>query len=203
MPVSRETQPWDRIARAAGFSLSDTGLRQLLRFRDWLRDEAIPAGGLGPAEEGRLDRRHLADSLTFSLPFPQRPDELVDLGTGVGLPGIPLAVLWPETRVILVDRSGKRVDLARRATRVLGLGNVEVVHSELSDLEGRFPAVVSRATMSPDELARPVQELLSPGGLAVIGGSWREKPLFGNWETHQIPSEMLDRAVWLLIMRRE
>lgn len=194
---------WSEIAESAGFALDETQIGLLESYRDWLRTEAIPAGGLGPGEEGRLDARHIADSLLFAWPFSGSPESVADLGSGVGLPGIPLSILWPETRVELIDRSGKRVDLARRACRVLGLNNVETHLGDLTGVGRSFPAIVSRATMPAHRLAPYTRNLLQPGGLAVIGGSWTSEPDEPDWETMQIPAEMLDRAVWLLIMRRQ
>lgn len=196
-------KPWREIAEFAGFDLNDSQIELLGRYRDWLKTEAIPAGGLGPAEGDRLDDRHIADSLLFALPFSGFPESLADLGTGVGLPGIPLAILWSETMVHLVDRSQKRIDLAKRACRVLGLENTETHRTDLTGLGGQFPAVVSRATMPPRSFSPHVRNLLQPGGLAVIGGSWASEPNEPDWETVQIPAEILDRAVWLLIMRRQ
>lgn len=194
---------WREVAEYSGFDLNETQIELLRVYRDWLRAEAIPAGGLGPAEEERLDQRHIADSLLFASPFGASPASVADLGTGVGLPGIPLAVLWPATRVELIDRSRKRIDLARRAMRVLGLENTETHLGDLSSVEGSFPAIVSRATMPPGRLAVYARNLLQPGGLAVVGGSWTSEPDEPEWETRQIPGEMLDRTVWLLIMRRQ
>ena len=194
---------WREIAELAGFTLDQTQIQLLETYRGWLKAEAIPAGGLGPAEEDRLDQRHLADSLLFARPFPDAPESLADLGTGVGLPGIPLAILWPDTAVHLVDRSGKRIDLAKRARRVLGLENVETHLVDLEHLSRSFPAVVSRATIPPERMSQHLHRLLLPGGLAVVGGSWTVEPDAPGWDTLEISVEMLDRAVWLLIMRRE
>ena len=168
----------------------------------WLLEEAIPAGGIGPNEELRLSDRHIGDSLLFSWPFADPPPDLIDLGSGVGLPGIPLAILWPSTSVTLLDRSGKRVDLARRAVRVLGLDNVEVIRGDLKTRGRVFSNTVTRAAVPPGQLTSRVNQLLSPGGMAVAGGSWTEPPKIDGWDTIEIPPEMLDRTVWLLIMRR-
>ncbi len=194
---------WHEVAESAGFGLGRAQIELLQAYRDWLNSEAIPAGGLSPGEADRLDERHIADSLLFAWPFDSTPQFLADLGTGVGLPGIPLAILWPQTTVHLVDRSGKRIDLARRACRVLGLENVETHRVDLEDFGQRFPAIVSRATIPPEGLSKYVHELLLPGGLGVVGGSWSSEPDSADWETVQIPPEMLDRGVWLLIMRRQ
>lgn len=160
-------------------------------------------GGIGPAEIERIDRRHLADSLLFAIGLPGDRREVWDLGSGAGLPGIPLAIALPETRFTLVDRSGRRVDLLRRAIRVLGLQNCQPVQGDINDLEGPVENIVSRASMPAEQLGETVRALLSPQGAAVTGGSWRERPEVRGWDTVEIPEDVLDQTVWLLIMRRE
>lgn len=193
---------WQDIATASGFSLDSGQIALLDRYRLWLIDEAIPAGGIGPEEGSRLLDRHIGDSLTFAWPFSsQPPGDLLDVGSGVGLPGIPLAIMWPESAITLLDRSQKRVDLARRAIRVLGVDNVETLRADLTEVDTRFSAVVTRAAIPPEKLASMLSDLIRPGGMAVAGGSWSTPPTVGAWETLEIPTEMLDRPVWLLIMR--
>lgn len=194
---------WSRVANHTGFALKDSQLQALESYMQWLLREALPAGGLGPAEENRLHNRHIGDSLVFAKPLQDPPPDLVDLGSGVGLPGIPLAIMFPETRVTLVDRSGRRVDLMRRVVRVLDLDNVEVMQGDLTTIEGKWHVVVSRATIPPADLHPHLGRLLVPQGMAAVGGSWSKPPSATGWETLEIPAEVLDRAVWLLIMRRE
>lgn len=177
----------------------------LHRYLVWLSEEAIPAGALGPAEADRLHDRHIADSLLFLHGWEQDldPERMWDLGSGAGLPGIPLAVALPNTEVTLVDRSGRRVELMRRALRILDLPNVRVLQSDVEDVEGVTPLLVSRATISPQGLTGVVRRLVRPGGVAVVGGSWIAPPEPPTgWERKEIPRDPLDRSVWLLIMRR-
>lgn len=200
--VSRETVPWARVAGELGRHLSDRQTELLETFRDWLIAEAIPGGGLGPNEANRVDTRHLADSVLFSW-FLDTPDEVWDLGSGVGLPGIPLAVLFPDTRVVLIDRSARRIDLAGRAIRVLGLPNAEVRTGDITRLEGTVGHVVSRASLPPEQLGEHAARLLLAGGTAVVGGSWSAPPKVEGWSTEEVVSDALDRTVWFLIMRRQ
>lgn len=172
-------------------------------YRSWLIEEAIPAGGMGPGEIDRIDDRHIADAILFAFPLRTHPVSLIDVGTGVGLPGIPLAILFPQTPVLLVDRSGRRVDLARRAVRVLGLPNVEVRQGEIGKLDVTTPVVVGRAVSPVETLTTSVTRLLQDDGVAIMGGSWVDRPVVPDWETLEIPREVLDRGVWLLIMRRQ
>ncbi|MBW3666223.1 MAG: class I SAM-dependent methyltransferase [Actinobacteria bacterium] len=192
------------MADYVGRQISPGQRESLRRYQEWLEGEAVPAGGLGPAETHRLEDRHIADSLLFYAGWdhPAPPGVIWDLGTGVGLPGIPLAVLLPETETVLVDRSGARVDLAKRAVRVLGLDNVTVLQREIGSMEGEAPMLVARALASPPRLDPVLRKHLAEGGRAVLGGSWIGPPEDRTgWEVKEIPRDLLDRPVWLLIMR--
>jgi 16S rRNA G527 N7-methylase RsmG len=188
-----------------GRDLSPAQSDILLVYREWLDEEAIPAGALGPAERDRLDDRHIADSLLFlhGWDHDEDPESIWDLGSGAGLPGIPLAVLLPDTQVTLVDRSSRRSELMRRAVRILGLDNVEVEETEIEDLNGTTAMIVSRATLGPLRLDRVVRGHLDWNGMAVVGGSWVSPPteVPPGWEIKEILPDSLDRTVWLLIMR--
>lgn len=173
------------------------------RYGGWLGDEGQRAGGIGPSEWDRMESRHLGDSLLFAACLEKPPTEIWDLGSGLGLPGIPLAIALPESRLLLVDRSRRRVDLMRRAIRILGLANCDVRQGEILDLKDRTDVIVSRASLPPPKLLPVVERHLEPGGMGVVAGSWRKRPEFPGWETEEIPSHVLDHPVWLLIMRRE
>lgn len=195
----------ERAAAWAGWPLHSSQVERLHRLEAWLREEAMSAGGLGPNEGSRLETRHLADSLLFAAGWrrPHPPSRLVDLGTGVGLPGIPLAILWPETAGLLVDRAERRVDLARRAVRVLGLENVEVRRGDAGTMEvGRgADLVVTRAVGPAEEVGRWGRRWLTPGGVMVMAGSHHRVPPAGpGEEIVTVPPGILDRPVWLRMM---
>lgn len=192
---------WLRIAVASGFRVPENLTGKLNRYRDWLATEAVPAGGVGPGEKSRLETRHIADSLLFALGM-EATDLVLDIGTGVGLPGIPLACLLPETRFVLLDRSARRVGLVGRAARVLELDNVEVVRSELRDWKEAVPTLVSRAAIPPEDLLPSLKTLLLPGGVAIVGGSWNDPPEASGYEMKEIGSAFLDHSVWILMMRQ-
>lgn len=189
-------------ARQVGVDLSSGQIERYERFANWLRNEGAPGGGIGPNELNRLEQRHIADSILFATQIPGDATEIWDLGSGVGLPGIPLAILRPETGVILIDRGGRRVDLARRAIRVLGLENCQVLQRDITDLEGEVGVLVSRASLTPEQLQPVISRLLTSDGVAVVGGSWSGQPSHPGWETVEIPADVLDQPIWLLIMRR-
>jgi 16S rRNA G527 N7-methylase RsmG len=194
---------WIRATEYVGITPSVRQIEQMGKYRDWLVSEAVAAGGIGPAETGRIDRRHLADSVLFASQIIGEPGPVWDLGSGVGLPGIPLAILLPRMEFVLVDRSGRRVDLMKRVVRILELDNCSIVRGDIHGLDPLLATVVARASLPPGRLGAEVIRLLRPGGLAVAGGSWEEAPNHHGWVPIEIPRDVLDRTVWILIMRRE
>ena len=71
--------------------------------------------------------------------------QILDIGTGGGFPGIPLAILFPETEFLLVDSIGKKIKVVNEVAKGLGLKNVKGVHSRAESIEGQFDFIVSRA----------------------------------------------------------
>jgi 16S rRNA (guanine527-N7)-methyltransferase len=181
----------------AGINPSIGQVAQLEDLGDWLRVEALPAGGIGPSEGPRIDDRHLADSIVFAAAWEAPPGRCWDLGTGAGLPGLVLAILWPRCRFTLVDRSARKIDLVRRAARILGV-EVDTRVASIGSLEGQIEAIVSRALMPASALLPHLRRLLSPGGLAVVSGSGA--PVAG-YEEMAVPAGILDHSARLLMMR--
>lgn len=192
---------WSLVANQLGRSLDDHQVEALESYRHWLITEAVRSGGIGPHEVSRIDTRHIADSLLFSA-FLAEDGVVWDLGTGAGLPGIPLAILLPSVQFVLVDRSGRRIDLLNRVLRILGLGNAEAKHGDIKRLRGSVDQIVSRAALPPERLLTPVRSLLEPGGVAVVGGSWEKAPAVEGWTTEEVGLDALDRSVWFLMMRQ-
>jgi 16S rRNA (guanine527-N7)-methyltransferase len=197
----KPTEIWSRCAEWAGHDLDATAVERLQQYRSWLIDEAIPSGGLGPDEGPRVDQRHIGDSLLFASVFDHGAEEVWDVGSGVGLPGIPLAILLAGTEFVLLDRSARRVNLARRAVRILRLENVQVLQGEIDSIPAGLAIIVSRATLPPGEAAKHLAPRIRPGGQLVLGGSWDHEPVHPGWETIPVPGEILDHQVWILMMR--
>jgi len=113
-----------------------------------------------PAE---MVTRHLLDSLAI-LPY-VHGETLADLGTGPGLPGIPLAIAAPGRQILLVDSNGKKVRFLREAIRALQLDGVRAVQSRVEDVEGTFDCITARAFASLADMLGWGGHLLAPGGV--------------------------------------
>ena len=108
--------------------------------------------------------RHILDSLAV-VPFLTR-GSLLDVGTGAGLPGLPIAIASPDLEVTLLDSNAKKLRFVRQAVAELGLDNVQVVQARMQEYQPprSFAMVISRAVASLDELHRQTIHLLRPGG---------------------------------------
>ena len=111
---------------------------------------------------------HLLDSLSV-LPHLERARSVLDVGTGPGLPGIPIAVARPDARVTLLDSSHKKCAFLQQAKTELGLANVEVVCDRVENWrpDGKFDAVVSRAFSDLADFVAQAQHLVAPGGQLI------------------------------------
>ncbi|HEX7349122.1 MAG TPA: 16S rRNA (guanine(527)-N(7))-methyltransferase RsmG [Rhodanobacteraceae bacterium] len=112
---------------------------------------------------------HVLDSLAV-LPF-VHADSLADLGSGAGLPGIPLAIARPDLQVTLVESNGKKARFLREAARSLPLANVRVEQARVQDVRGAFTSVTCRAFASLADMLAWGGHLLAPDGrwLAMKG----------------------------------
>lgn len=208
-PVKHAGEKLEKVATRVGLVLDGAQRSSLLAYAEWLEAEAIPAGGVGPQEHDRLVDRHVADALVFATGWDEAPRSLLDVGSGVGLPGIPLAITHPGTSVTLLDRSERRCRLARRAVRVLGLGNVEVVNGDISRTKGVWDAVVYRASLEPAEALEAALPVLADGGVVIVGLSRSSAPTGlpappqgASIDLLEIESGVLDSPAWLLRMTR-
>jgi 16S rRNA (guanine527-N7)-methyltransferase len=117
---------------------------------------------------------HLADSLVaLELPELSGAASLVDLGSGAGLPGLPLAIALPRTAVYVVESSSRKCAFIERAARACELENVEVVHARAEAWPGglgRFELATARALASLEVVVEYAAPLLARGGTLV---AWR------------------------------
>lgn len=93
-----------------------------------------------------LYERHILHSLGIAKVMPFLPgQDILDVGTGGGFPGIPLAILFPETNFLLVDSIGKKIKVVNEVSNAIGLKNLVGVHSRAEQVDQKFDFIVSRA----------------------------------------------------------
>ena len=153
--------------------------------------------------------RHLLDSLAV-LPWVQG-DTLCDLGSGAGLPGIPLAIAAPRRRTWLVESTGKKARFLELVVRELGLANVQVVaeRAESAKVPQRVDTVTARALAALPQIVRYAGRWLAPGGrLLALKGPGHADELAGlpaGWKVEAIPRLTvpgLDADRFLVVVKR-
>jgi len=145
----------------------DRMIAYLLLLRRWNRVYNLTA----VRELGEMVPRHLLDSLSV-LPY-LFGHRVLDVGSGAGLPGIPLALASPGREFHLLDSNGKKTRFLCQAVTDVGLANVEVVQTRMESYlpEGKFATIVSRAVTSvPDLLATTGRLLAHPARLLAMKG---------------------------------
>lgn len=125
-----------------------------------------------------LYERHILHSLVIGKLYSFLPNaEILDLGTGGGFPGIPLAILFPETNFTLIDGTGKKIRVVEEIKAALGLKNVKAKQIRAEELKQHFDFVVSRAVTQLDQLIiwsfrllKKKQRHAIPNGLIALKG---------------------------------
>ena len=169
--MSLESQLAHGVA-ALGVALPEGAVDRLARYlhllEKWNRVHNLTA----IREPGQMVTLHVMDSLSV-LPYLAQARTLVDVGTGAGLPGIPLAIARPDLRVTLLDSSHKKATFLEQARLELKLENIAVACERVERWhpQAKFDAVVSRAFADLADFVQGARHLVAPGGtmLAMKG----------------------------------
>lgn len=157
-------QRLDAGLSALGIALDEAAIARLLDYIDLLERWNGAYNLTAVRDPSEMVTRHLIDSLAI---LPQVSGAtLADLGSGAGLPGIPLAIAAPARETLLVDSNGKKARFLREAVRRLDLKHVRVAESRVEDVAGTFDCITARAFAS-------LGEMLAWGGhLLARDGRW-------------------------------
>ena len=158
--------------------LSETQLRQYAALGDLYTEWNAKINVISRKDIGNLYEHHVLHSLGIAKVIHFKPGtELMDLGTGGGFPGIPLAILFPECRFHLVDSIGKKVRVAMEVAQSIGLENVTFSHARAEEIKTKYDFVVSRAVMPLPDLIKIVRKNIAsvqhnalPNGLLCLKG---------------------------------
>lgn len=164
-------------------NLSAVQQQQLAALYDLYTDWNSKINVISRKDITNLYEHHVLHSLGIAKVIQFRPETTVmDLGTGGGFPGIPLAILFPETHFHLVDSIGKKVKVATEIANAIGLKNVTTRHCRAEEEKQLFDFVVSRAVMPLTDLLKIIRKNIKkeqhnvlPNGLICLKGGELER----------------------------
>jgi len=166
------------------FQLSDRQAEQFAQLDALYRDWNSKINVISRKDIDNLYEHHVLHSLAIAKLIPFQPGTtIMDVGTGGGFPGIPLAILFPECQFLLIDYIGKKIKVATEVAKSLGLTNVVCKQERAEEEKQKFDFVVSRAVMPLPDLVKLVRKNISnkhrnavPNGLVVLkGGDLKEE----------------------------
>jgi 16S rRNA (guanine527-N7)-methyltransferase len=183
--------------------LSDNQYTLLESLGELLKESNHKVNIISRKDIQNVYEHHILHSLTILKWYDFKPStSILDLGTGGGLPGLPLAILRPECIFHLIDARRKKIDIVQEMVQQLNLKNVEATHVRAEETINRYQFVISRAVTNLPDLWKLSQKLINdriqknsyPNGLICLKGGDISKeiknlPKGSYYETHKITSK--------------
>lgn len=157
-------------AQTMGLSLSPHEINSFVLYASELKKWNSKVNLTAITKDKEIAIKHFVDSLSLA-PYITDSDRLLDIGSGAGLPIIPLKILRPEIPMVSVDAVAKKIHFQRHIIRILNLQNIEAVHARVEDLhktqQHSFSIITSRAFTRLDRFVSLAAPLLSEGGMLI------------------------------------
>jgi 16S rRNA (guanine527-N7)-methyltransferase len=165
-------------------NLTEIQLEQFSKLQELYKDWNLKINVVSRKDIDELYLRHVLHSLGIAKLINFKPNsKVLDVGTGGGFPGIPLAILYPETQFHLVDSIGKKIKVVNEVVEGLGLENVKTTHGRVEEVKDTYDFIVSRAVAHMEtfvgwtkgRIAKKQNHELKNGILYLKGGDLSEE----------------------------
>jgi 16S rRNA (guanine527-N7)-methyltransferase len=157
-------------AKFFGLALSPYEVEALERYASELKKWNSKVNLTAITENSEIAIKHFIDSLSL-VPYLSAGDRLLDIGSGAGLPVIPLKIVRPDISMLSVDAVAKKIHFQKHVIRLLNLKNIEAIHMRIEELHKRehnsFTVITSRAFTRLDRFVALAAPLLAEGGVLV------------------------------------
>ena len=165
-------------------NLTEIQIEQFEKLQELYQDWNLKINVVSRKDIDELYLRHVLHSLGIAKVVQFKPQtKVLDVGTGGGFPGIPLAILFPETQFHLVDSIGKKIKVVNEVAEGLGLENVKTTHGRVEEVKDTYDFIVSRAVAQMEtfvrwtkgKIAKKQNRELKNGILYLKGGDLTEE----------------------------
>ncbi|TXD50994.1 MULTISPECIES: 16S rRNA (guanine(527)-N(7))-methyltransferase RsmG [unclassified Polaribacter] len=179
-------------------NLSETQISQFTKLQELYQDWNLKINVVSRKDIDELYLRHVLHSLGIAQVVQFKPGaQILDVGTGGGFPGIPLAILFPEANFHLVDSIGKKIKVVDEVVAGLGLENVKTTNGRVEELKGTYDFIVSRAVAHMEtfvrwnkgKIAKKQNHLIKNGILYLKGGDLTDElKLYTSATIYDLPA---------------
>jgi len=153
--------------------LSESQLKKFSELQELYKHWNEKINVISRKDIDHLMERHVLHSLAIANIIDFKKDSnIIDVGTGGGFPGIPLAIFYPGTNFLLVDSIGKKIKVVNEIASAINLNNVEAIQSRAEDVKGEFDFVVSRAVAPIKDICKWTNHLIKPGLTNLMHNGW-------------------------------
>lgn len=121
----------------------------------------------GITEPENIWRKHFLDSLTVLQALPKNTKRIIDIGTGAGFPGLPIAIVRPDLSITLLEATGKKVKFLDAVITELGIKNVRTIHGRAESMKDNYDVALGRAVSLLPKLWQYAKPLLRMGGVLI------------------------------------
>lgn len=151
--------------------LTEKQLKQLVALDALYRDWNDKINVISRKDIDQLYAHHVLHSLALAKYNPFTSDmKVLDVGTGGGFPGIPLAILFPEVYFTLLDSTAKKIHVVNEVAKAIGLENVQTVHSRVEEHQGQYDLIISRAVSSLTQMVAWTKHLTTAQHWVIFKG---------------------------------
>lgn len=190
MDAQSQTQLTDGLAMM-NLAITDNKFNQLCLYIDLLEKWNVAYNLTALKDERQMVYHHLLDSLSLTPFVPDTAKTVLDVGSGGGTPGIPLAIYRPDLAVTLVDSNSKKTAFLRQAVIELGLNNVQVITERVENIkEIQFDTIVSRAFAELGDFVRLTEQILAKNGVWLA-----MKGVYPYEEMDRLPENIMVKQV--------
>ncbi|MCK8824535.1 16S rRNA (guanine(527)-N(7))-methyltransferase RsmG [Fuchsiella alkaliacetigena] len=189
-------------AAELGIKLKEKQVRQFMDYKDFLQEWNQKINLTAIEDDQEIIVKHFLDSLSClkAMKFLNDKDKLIDVGTGAGFPGLPLKIIYPELKLVLLDSTKKKVSFLRALSRELELQDIEFLHGRAEDYgqdsnyREKFKVGVARAVASLEVLSEYVLPFLKVGAffIAQKGDAIKDEVIDASRAVEKLGAEFVD-----------